>query len=134
MGSSAGDARLYDFGTAPWARLARPGADVELVLELAGLAEGVVVGVEGRTALLDGPAQDGAGRGVDVLYLLCGKGAGFARGVDAGGEKDLVYVDVAEAGHDGLVEKQALHARLAAEGGGQVFDREVPGERVGAEA
>ena len=62
------------------------------------------------------------------------EGVGFARGMDAGGEEDLVHVDVAEARHYGLVEKQGLHAGLATQGGGQVFHCEVLGERVGAEA
>jgi hypothetical protein len=43
VGASAGDARLYDFCAALWARLAGPGEDFELVLILACLAEGVVV-------------------------------------------------------------------------------------------
>ena len=119
---------------APGARLARPGEDFELVLKLAGLPEGVVVGVEGGAAQLDGAMQDVAGCGVDVLYFISGEGVGFSRGMDAGGEEDLVHVDVAEAGHYGLVEKQGLHAGLATQSGGQVLHCEVLGERVGAEA
>ena len=60
----------------------------------------------------DGATQDVAGGGVDVLYFVSGEGVGFSRGMDAGGEEDLVHVDVAEAGHYGLVEKQGLHAAL----------------------
>src|SRR5215210_3793441 len=134
VSSPAGYARLYYLRAAIRARLTRTGKDSELVLKLAGLPEGVVVGVEGRAAQLDGAPQDVAGCGVDVAYLLCGEGAAFARGMDAGGEEDLVHVDVAETGHDGLVEEQAFYARLAVQGGGQVFDGDLLGERVGPEA
>ena len=67
VGSSAGDARLHYLHAALWARFARPGEDLELVLKLATLPECVVVGVEGGTAQLDGAKQDLAGCGVDVL-------------------------------------------------------------------
>ena len=70
VGSPAGDARLYDCCATTGARSACSGEDFELVLELAGLPKGVVVGVEGRTAQLDGAPQNVEGCGVDVVYLL----------------------------------------------------------------
>ena len=70
MGSAAGYAGFCDLGAALRAWLAGMGEDFELVLEFAGLSEGVVVGVEGGAAGLDGAAEDVAGGGVDVLYLL----------------------------------------------------------------
>ena len=84
MGSTTGDARLHDSRAAPWARLSHPGKDFELVLIPARLAEGVVVGIEGGTAQVDGVMQDVAGCGVDVLYFIPGEGARFSRGMDAG--------------------------------------------------
>jgi hypothetical protein len=86
------------------------------VLVLAGLAEGVVVGVEGGAPEVYGAAEYVAGGGVYLLRLFGGEGVGPAGRVDAGGEEDLVYVDVAEAGDDRLVEEEALYVRLSPEG------------------
>ena len=47
VGAPAGDPGLFDGRAAAGAGLAGPGKDLELVLVLAGLAEGVVVGIEG---------------------------------------------------------------------------------------
>jgi hypothetical protein len=134
VGSAAGDAGLYDLCAAAGAWLAGVGEDFELVLEFACLSEGVVVGVEGGAAGFDGAAQDVAGGCVDFCYLVVCQGVGPACGVDAGGVKDFVDVDVAEAGHYRLVEEQTLYVRFAIEGGGQVLDGEFVGEGVGAEA
>src|SRR4030095_1611328 len=98
MGSAAGDAGLCYCGAAAGAWVAGVGEDSKLVLEFAGLSEGVVVGVEGGAAGFDGAGQDVAGGVVDVLCFSVGEGVGFACRVDAGGEEDFVYVDVAEAG------------------------------------
>src|SRR3712207_1244454 len=106
MRPAAGHARL-DYGRAAVrAGLARAGKDLQVVLVLAGLAERVVVGVEGGAPELDGPAQDVARRGVDGLYLPGAQGVRLARRVDASGEEHLVHVDVAEARDHRLVEEE----------------------------
>src|SRR5918997_147477 len=97
--SAAGDARLGDLGSADRAGLARAGEDLQLMLELAGLAESVVVGVKGRPPQLDGSTQDVAGRGVDGPYLLLTQSIGLAHGVYARGEEYLVDVDIAQASY-----------------------------------
>ncbi len=61
MRATSGDARLLYLRPAYRTGLARTGEDLEPVLVLARLPEGVVVGVEGRAAQLDGLAQDVAG-------------------------------------------------------------------------
>ena len=55
-------------------------------------------------------------------------------GVYAGGEEYFVHVDVAQSRDDGLVEEQAFDGGFALEDAGQVLDRELLRERVGAEA
>src|SRR5215211_948315 len=133
VGSPSGYARLGDLCAADVARLSRAGKDLQLVLELAGLAEGVVVGVECSPALLDGPCKDVADRGVYGPYLLFAQGVRLSRWMNAGCEEDLVGVDVADAGDHRLVEEQSLDGGTALEGCRKVFGREVSGERVGAE-
>jgi hypothetical protein len=56
VGAATGDAGFLYLRSANEAGLSRAGEDLELVLELAALAEGIVIGVEGRAAQLDGPA------------------------------------------------------------------------------
>jgi hypothetical protein len=64
VGSPARDAGLLDGRAAAGAGFAGPGKDLELVLVPAGLAEGVVVGVEGGAAEVYGAAEYVAGGGV----------------------------------------------------------------------
>src|ERR687897_1880030 len=130
----AGYARLQYLRAAPRTRLARAGEDTQLVLELAGLTERVVVGVEGRPPQLDRPPQDVACRGVDRAYLLRAEGIGLTHGVNAGGEEHLVHVDVAEAGDRRLVEQEPLHRGLSVQGLRQVLGGKVIREWVGAKA
>src|SRR5919202_2824278 len=134
MGATAGNTGFFDLRSADETRLSRTGEDLELVLELTALTEGVMVGVECCTAQLDGPAEYVAGRGVDGLNLLPRESIGLACGVDAGGEEHLVYVYVAEPGDDGLVEEHALYGGLASEYAGQILHRERLRKRFGAEA
>ena len=134
MSTAASNAGFLDLCSANEARLSHTSEDLELVLELAALAEGIVVGVEGRATQLDGPAEYVAGHGVDGSYLLSRESIGLAGGVDAGGEENLVYVYVAEPGDDGLVKEQALYGRFALECTGQILGRERLCERVRAEA
>src|SRR5215212_5697424 len=129
MGAAAGDAELLDLRSADGTGLARMGEDLELVLKLAALAEGVVVRVEGRTPHLDSPIEYVAGRGEDLLYLYRVESVRLAGGMNPGDEEDLIHVDVAETRHDRLVEQQALYGGLTVfKGFSQILQREISRE------
>jgi hypothetical protein len=97
----------------------------------AGSARAAVVDVGLHVAL----------RGVDHgFHLALGDGAHAAERINSGGEGDLAFVDVAESGHDALVEEDdsdlvaGMRGGTFTEGGDSAFDAEGVGEDVGAEA
>ena len=103
------------------------------VLESAACASRVdIVGNRGTPGgeclgenLLDGRVQALEAEGTEA--------AGRGQRMEAGKEKGLVHIDIAEAGKDGLVEEKGLQAAAAGtEAGGERIEGEVEGVRTKA--
>jgi len=82
---------------------------------LAGPAVGEEVGeiAEAGAAVFEARFEDGADGGPDGRDLLRGEGTARPVGGNPGPEQHLVGVDVADAGHNPLVEEQGLDGRPA---------------------
>src|SRR5690606_23753613 len=108
-GTSGLDEALDDAGAAvAGAGLALAAVAVEGVLEIALAALGVGEVTQGRAAGGDGVVEDVADFGGEGLQPGPGDLAGGDQRRDAGAEQGLADVDVAEAGHDALVEQADL--------------------------
>ena len=94
------------------ARLAGPLIDIEPLLHRA-VAVGRGVVVDGRAAPLDGLDQDRPDRLVEVALVGDPQRADRAERVQPRAPQRLVGVDVADAGHERLVEEQRLEPALA---------------------
>jgi hypothetical protein len=115
-----------DLRTAAITRLTGASKDlhVELVSSLA--AGGIDVITEGGAAVAEGIGEHLADGGMEALNGRFRQGGGCAPGADSGGEKRFVGVDVADAGEQGLVEKDGLDRRGAAlESSSEGYDAET---------
>ena len=102
--TASGDAGFDDFGAATGALEAVAAKNLSEFFEIiAATAVSFNVSGHGGTAGSDGFFHDRAGGKKKALGFGFRDGTGFAGGMDAGGKKRLVGVNITEAADDGLI-------------------------------
>src|SRR5258706_2420972 len=112
MGAEVGGAAAED-NTLNWSFAADTGlafARVDAVeeLEAAFFAVGVDVVAQGAAAMVDGAAKNQLDGAVEAEDLVASQAVAGCGGVDAAVEEGFVGVDVADAGHEALVEERGF--------------------------
>jgi len=130
MRAALGDADLVDRGAAAQAGLALAAVDRKGGLGAAGRAVRLAIPVDAGPLGVNGGVQHDADRLVEQGDLAGAQAGGRAQRMDLRTPERLVGVDVADAGHDALVEQHGLDRGLApGEPGGEVRDGELMFER-----
>jgi len=103
-GATAKDYTL-NWSFAAHARLSFARVDAVEELEAAFFAVGVDVVAQGTAAMVDGAAKNQLDGAVEAEDLVASQAVAGGGGVDAAVEEGFVGVDVADAGHEALVEE-----------------------------
>src|SRR5688572_24179997 len=125
VGRAAGEDDALDRCFAAGAGFTFAVVDAVEALEGAGVAVGVHVVAERAAAVSDRAAEDLLDGASQVRHLLAREVAGEGEGVDLRNVERFIYIDVAEAGEESLVEQGGFDRTFRA--------RELVGELPGAD-
>src|ERR1039458_9440339 len=123
VGTALGDRHPADGSPAGREWFAGALIDAVADLEEAFAPFGVDVIGDGRPSGGDGLGEHGDDGVVELAGAVAPDALGERQRMNAGAEEGFIGVDIADAAHEGMVEQQALDARLMApEGGGEFFE------------
>lgn len=108
MRAALGDDDAHNGGATAQAGVAFAVIDLQVVAVPAGLAPDVLMAAKGGAAMFDAHFQHGADGFMQPGNFLWSQRFGPAQGMNTGAEERLIGVDVADAGHQALIEQERL--------------------------